>query len=67
MTKIKCILVILLAGLCMAGRAQHGGLDLSRLPEPVFSVDPGYVDSLLSLTRSLEVLEILNGEVLDVS
>ena len=44
MTKIKCILVILLAGLCQSGRAQHGDLDRSRLPEPVFSANPGYVD-----------------------
>lgn len=44
MTKIRFILVIILTGLCQAGRAQHGVLDRSRLPEPVFSADPGYVE-----------------------
>ena len=44
MTKSKFILVILLAGICLAGRAQRGALDRSRLPQPVFSAEPGYLD-----------------------
>lgn len=44
MTKYKFILVIILAGLCQVGLAQHGDLDRSRIPEPVFSANPGYLE-----------------------
>lgn len=37
-------MVILLVGLCLTGHSKPAYLDRSRLPLPVFSANPGYVD-----------------------